>query len=88
MLLGQNAEVAQLAAKYNRTTAPALFCLFQYQAYHDYHGLSCGGGSYIKCEGTWGIHIFPIYLFPMKGGAVGSFLEFPNHLNHLVELLC
>jgi len=32
LLLGQNAEVAQLAANYNRTTAPALFCLFQYQA--------------------------------------------------------
>lgn len=32
MLLGQSSEVAQLAAAYNRTTAPALFCLFQYQA--------------------------------------------------------
>ncbi|CAK9031841.1 unnamed protein product [Durusdinium trenchii] len=30
--LGQHADVAQLAAAYNRTTAPALFCLFQYQA--------------------------------------------------------
>ena len=32
MLLGQSSEVAELAAAYNRTTAPALFCLFQYQA--------------------------------------------------------
>ena len=31
--LGQHADVAQLAAAYNRTTAPALFCLFQYQAF-------------------------------------------------------
>ena len=38
--LGQNLQVAQLAADYNRTTAPALFCLFQYQA-----GSSLGGPS-------------------------------------------
>ncbi|CAE7263011.1 slc47a1 [Symbiodinium natans] len=30
--LGQGAEVSMLASHYNRATAPALFCLFQYQA--------------------------------------------------------
>ena len=51
ILLGQNTEVAQLAAAYNRTTAPALFCLFQYQV------RMLGNGGFFQYVGNcWCCH--------------------------------